>query len=266
MPTSRRPSSVVAHEQHRPPCALVTGGAGGIGTAIVDSLVTDGWKVAACDLAYIGVEIRHDQLAEFEMDVASLTSVKRTVSTAGTWLNGIDAVVTAAGICHLRPFDAITEDDWQSTHDINLKGVFHTIIATLPYLRQSERPAIVNVASDAGVRGSPLFSHYAAAKFGVVGLTLSLAAEFGNLGITVNVVCPGIVDGSPMTHRLIEEKAAYAQTTVQQVEQSLGDGVPLGRLITTKDVAATVSFLTSEAARSISGVALLVDAGASMHP
>jgi len=159
----------------------------------------------------------------------------------------IDILINNAGICYLRPFDEISENEWDKVMAINLKGTFLCCQAVLPIMKEKNRGCIINLTSLAAKTGGILVgAHYSASKAGVTSLTKSLAKYAAKYGINVNAVSPGFID-TEMT-----KDFNYDVNTV-----------PLGRLGTPTDVAKVVRFLTSEDAKYITGEIIDVDGGVS---
>jgi meso-butanediol dehydrogenase/(S,S)-butanediol dehydrogenase/diacetyl reductase len=176
-------------------------------------------------------------------------------------MGGLDTLVNSAGVFEFRPFEEISEREWDWMIDVNLKGVFLSCQAAMPYLRASGRGRIVNISSDAGKKGYALISTYVASKFGVVGLTQSLAAEYGPFGVTVNAVCPATVSETGMGQKVLEQKVRLFDKPADRVLADGASSFPLRRLGTVADVADTILFLISESAGWISGESINIDGG-----
>ena len=244
--------------------ALITGGASGFGFGVAERLVAAGATVAIADIDGAAVRQAAARLPgsiPVEIDVADVTSVAAGVARAAAAMDGLDTLVNSAGVFEFRAFEAITEAEWDWILDVNLKGVFLCCQAALPFLRASGRGRIVNVASDAGKRGYPLISAYVASKFGVVGLTESLAVEFGPDGVTVNAVCPSTVADTGMGQKVLGQKVELFDKPPERVLADGAAGYPLRRLGTVADVADTICFLVSESAGWISGESINIDGG-----
>jgi NAD(P)-dependent dehydrogenase (short-subunit alcohol dehydrogenase family) len=244
--------------------ALVTGGASGFGLAVVERLQAAGATVAIADIEAGAVDRAVDRspgAIPVVMDVADRASVLAGVAEAAAAMDGLDTLVNSAGVFEFRAFEEIPESEWDWILGVNLKGVFLTCQAAMPHLRTSGRGRIVNVASDAGKRGYPLISTYVASKFGVVGLTESLAAEFGPQGVTVNAVCPSTVADTGMGQKVLGQKVKLFDKTPDRVLSDGAASYPLRRLGTVGDVADTIMFLLSDSAGWISGESINIDGG-----
>ena len=244
--------------------ALVTGGASGFGFAVAERLTQAGASVAIADLdpdVVTAAAARLPGALPVTMDVADRAAVVAGTAKAADAFGGLDTLVNSAGVFEFRPFEEISEREWDWMLDVNLKGVFLSCQAAMPYLRDSGRGRIVNVASDAGKKGYALISTYAASKFGVVGLTESLAAEFGPDGVTVNAVCPATVSETGMGQKVLEQKVRLFGKPADQVLEEGAARYPLRRLGTVADVADTIMFLISDSAGWISGESINIDGG-----
>ncbi len=226
--------------------ALVTGGASGIGRAVVEALQQDAW-VAALDVAFPDGEQPASLAAT--VDVTDRGALAKAIGEIVAERGGIDWVVCAAGIVHDSVSWKMTDAQWDDVIRVNLTGAFNTARAATECLRQSSCGRLLFVGSINGMRGKFGQANYAASKAGLIGLARSLALELARDGVTVNVVAPGFVD-TPMTRTLPTDlrEGAVART-------------PLGRMGHPEEVAATVRFLCSEAAGFITGVVLPVDGG-----
>ena len=244
--------------------ALVTGGASGFGYGVAERLRRAGASVAIADVDPTAVKAAVQRLPgtlPLLMDVTNRASVIEGMARAADAFGGLDTLVNSAGVFEFRPFEEISEREWDWILDVNLKGVFLACQAAMPFLKASGRGRIVNISSDAGKKGYALISTYVASKVGVVGLTESLAAEFGPQGVTVNAVCPSTVAATGMGQKVLGQKAQLFNKPPEQVLEDGAAAYPLRRLGTVADVADTILFLISESAGWISGESINIDGG-----
>ncbi|WP_040841302.1 SDR family NAD(P)-dependent oxidoreductase [Nocardia brevicatena] len=246
--------------------AMVTGGASGLGRHIAARLHEAGAAVAIVDIDRTAAtraarEIGPDALA-VTTDVRSPDAVREAVARVADEFGGLDTIVISAGVFHVGALEDTSEDDWDRTLDINLKGAFLTIRAAAPLLRASGRGRIVTIGSDCGRRGFGLQVPYSAAKFGLIGLTEAVAAELAGAGVTANCVCPVGCPTTGMGQQVLEWKVARTGRTADQIRDSAAATNPLGRNATETDVADATLFFLSEHAGFLTGVTLDVDGGA----
>jgi NAD(P)-dependent dehydrogenase (short-subunit alcohol dehydrogenase family) len=241
---------------------LVTAGASGIGRAISDLLIAHGAKAHICDVSdefLADFRSAHPGAGASRADVSSDDDVERLFGDVERSLGGLDALVNNAGIAGpTGGVEEIAPADWRRTIDVCLTGGFLCARHAVPLLKQAGGGAIVNMSSSAGRFGYAFRTPYSAAKWGVIGLTQSLAKELGPANIRVNAILPGIVEG-PRMSAVIEARAKQTGVSYEAMEKSYLDRVSLRRMVTAHDVAATVAYLLSEAARNISGQSLGVD-------
>lgn len=246
--------------------AVVTGGAAGFGLEVARRLLAEGAGVAILDIDPAKLDRATDELGEgtvgIEADVRSPESVRRAVERAAQELDGLDTVVNSAGVIHFKPLADVTEQDWDLTLDVNLKGVFLVCQAALPYLRASGRGRIVSLSSDAGKRGFEWIQAYTASKFGVIGLTESMAVELASDRVTVNCVCPVGCPTTDMGAGIVQWKIATTGKSAEQVKADAARTNPIGRNATVGDVAAAIMYFISDDASFLTGVALDIDGGA----
>jgi meso-butanediol dehydrogenase/(S,S)-butanediol dehydrogenase/diacetyl reductase len=247
--------------------ALVTGGASGFGLAVARSLRDAGAKVAIADLSKDALDAARDDdgpaLLPLHVDVTNAAQVREAVDHASGEFGGLDTLVISAGVIHVKPYDEVSEREWDQTLDVNLKGAFLVSQAAAPLLSASGRGRVVAVSSDAGKKGFPWIAAYCASKFGLIGLCESIAAELAPSGVTVNCVCPTSCPATGMGQMLTAWKVDQAQSNVDDVLRSIAASSPLGRYVEVADVVATIMFLLSAEASLLTGLAIDVDGG--MH-
>jgi NAD(P)-dependent dehydrogenase (short-subunit alcohol dehydrogenase family) len=241
---------------------LVTAGASGIGLATARAFAVEGARVVICDIdeAALGAVAKSDPvLAQTVCDVAEPSAVARLFDTVAKELGGLDALVNNAGIAGpTAPCEEVSLADWQRTLDVNITGQFLCAQRAIPMLKKSSNASIANLSSAAGRFGFPLRTPYAASKWGVVGLSKSLAIELGPAGVRVNAICPGLVAG-PRIERVIASKAAARGVAADVVRAEGVAKTSLRRFVTAEDIANSIVFLASPAGANISGHALPVD-------
>lgn len=234
--------------------ALVTGGASGIGAAIVRRLAADGLAVVCADLQVeaaerLAGEIGQTGVTAVGLDVCDFERVHAVVAEHGPF----DVLVNCAGVDQHAFFTDTSPADWRRLLAVNLEAVLNTTHAVLPAMQAAGYGRIVNVASEAGRLGSRGGSVYAAAKGGVIAFTRSIARENGRKGITANVVAPGPID-TPLLRQAVAQGG-------DKLMNAMSAATLAGRLGTSEEVAAAVSFLASEAAGYVTGEVLGVSGG-----
>ncbi|MGA2793326.1 MAG: SDR family NAD(P)-dependent oxidoreductase [Roseiarcus sp.] len=246
--------------------AIVTGGARGIGAAIVRALARAGVGVAIADLDLAAAQVLADEVggAAFEIDVRDRASTQRAVERAVERLGGLDILCANAGVSTMRRAVDITDEEWEFNLAVNARGVFlSNQIACRYFLAEKRKGVIVNTASLAGKVGAPLLAHYSASKFAVLGWTQALAREMAPHDIRVNAVCPGFVRTS-MQEREIVWEGELRGMSPDAVRAEYVSLTPMRRIEEPEDVADVVVFLASDAARFMTGQAINVTGGVRM--
>jgi len=233
--------------------ALVTGAASGIGAAIAGALAAKGVRVAVVDLNAEAATARAAALQDSiacACNVADPASVAKAVAQVRAGFGRIDILVNSAGIVDLAPAEDISLQAWQRTMDVNLTGSFLVAQEVGRVMIAQRSGRIINLASQAGSVAIDQHVAYCASKFGVIGLTKTLALEWGQYGITVNSVSPTVV--------LTElGKSAWAGPKGEAMKAQ----IPTGRFAEPCEIAAAAVFLASDAAGMINGADLIVDGG-----
>lgn len=231
---------------------VVTGGASGIGAAIVDAFLTQGARVALFDR---NVQGANPQALAIECDISDDVNVRSAVTSAVEAFGGIDVLVNNAGIGASGTVEDNDDDQWHEVYDINVVGLVRTSRACLPYLRSSGAAAIVNMCSIAATAGLPQRALYSATKGAVLALTRAMAGDHLADGVRVNCVNPGTVD-TPWVSRLLADAADPESERI-----ALNARQPHGRLVSPTEVASAVVYLASPLSRSTTGTSIAVDGG-----
>jgi 2-hydroxycyclohexanecarboxyl-CoA dehydrogenase len=247
-------------EEHPARIALVTGGARGIGRAIVHALAADGRRVVVGDILDDGAEETAAEVGglAIHLDVTDTASVDAAVGDVESELGPVEILVNNAGWDEFRRFLETDEAFWDDIIELNYKGCLRMSRRVVPGMVELGYGRVVNIASDAARVGSSLEAVYAGAKGGVVAFSKTLAREVARYGVTVNSVCPG-----PTETPLLEGMLASGGGGAQMVE-ALRKAVPMRRLGRPDDVAAAVAFLASDSAGFITGQTLSVSGGLTM--
>lgn len=239
--------------------ALITGGAGGIGSAITTALADCKIRIVVLDVdldgarrVAAGVEEKGIEALAVQADITKFEQIQNAVEQALTRFESIDILVNNAGWTEAHPFLEESEAYWDRVIDINLKGVMLMSHAVLPNMIESKQGRIVNVASEAGRVGAPYQAAYSAAKGGVIAFTKALALENARHNIFINCVCPGQIN-TPLLHNQPEH-------LIKKVTQN----IPMRRVGEPEEIADAVAFLCSEKASYITGQALSVGGGITM--
>lgn len=241
---------------------LVTAGAGGIGLEIARSFVREGAKVHVCDVddaALASMATSDPDVTRSRADVARRADVTRLFEETLDVLGGLDVLVNNAGIAGpTGRVDEISPEDWDRTLEVNITGHFNCVRLAVRHLRESGNASIINLSSAAGRFGFPLRSPYSASKWAVVGFTRTLAMELGPLGIRVNAILPGVVEGDRI-RRVIESKAQARGISYEEMQDEFLRNVSLRTAVTPQQIADQIVFLCSPRGRTISGQAISID-------
>ena len=240
---------------------LVTAGASGIGKEIARTFAREGARVHVCDIdsqALKALAASDPGITKSFCDVSDRAQVDLLFQEGLSALGGYDCLVNNAGISGpTGRVEEISPEDWDRCLTVDLTSQFNCTRVAIPHLKKSKNPSIMNLSSQAGKHGFPLRSAYAAAKWGVIGFTKSIAMELGEFGIRVNALLPGPVAGDRI-RRVIESKAQQRGLPFAEVEKEVFANVSIKEYVTAQQLADMVVFVASPSGRTISGQAISV--------
>ena len=240
---------------------LVTAGGGGIGRATSAAFARSGARVHICDIdaEALGKSCEESGGTGTLADVGDPDAVDALFDAALSALGGLDVLVNNAGVSGpTARVEAISAREWRRTMDVNLAGQFYCVRRAVAPLAASGGGSVINLSSTAGLYGFPFRTPYAASKWGVIGLTKSLAMELGEHNIRVNAICPGAID-NPRMHGVVAREAKAKGVSPDSILDAYVRMSSLRTLIDPEDIADTILFLASPAAHKISGQVLSVD-------
>ena len=240
---------------------LITGGASGIGAEVALLLASRGAKVLIADLSEDNglrtleqAKAQGNDIHFVKVDVASGDSVRALFATAMKSLGGLDVVINNAGIDHTpAPMHELSDDDFDRNIAVNLKGVWHCMRAAIACMAPNGGGHVINVASVAGLRSSPMISAYSASKHGVIGLTKSAAVEYARANIRFNAVCPSFVD-TPMVQNTLAKLDERGQKAIIKAN-------PMKRLGKPEEIAGAMAWLCSDESSFMTGQTMVLDGG-----
>ena len=242
---------------------LVTAGAAGIGRTLAKTFLEHGARVHICDIdekALAEARKQYPSVSQSRADVANLADVDRLFDDVARQLGGLDVLVNNAGVAGpTAKVEDIRPEDWDRCIAIDLNGMFYCTRKAMPMIKAAGGGSIVNLSSAAGRHGFPQRTPYAAAKWGVVGFTKSLAAEAGPDKVRVNCILPGLVEGERI-ERVIAAKAKALGVTHEAMRARLLETTSLRSTVSAQDIANMALFVCTEPGRRITGQALPVDA------
>lgn len=236
--------------------AIVTGAGHGIGKATALAFAREGARVAAVDINLAGAEATASEIAArdglalaVQADVSQAASVEAMVETVLAWGGSIDVLLNNAGITRDARLVKMTEQQWDSVINVNLKGVWLCTRAVAPHMSAQGRGSIINVSSIVGLYGNFGQTNYAATKGGVISMTKTWARELGASGVRVNAVTPGFI------------ATEMIETIPEKVVQTVQERTPLRRLGKPEEVAAVYIFLASDDSSFVTASVIQVDGG-----
>jgi NAD(P)-dependent dehydrogenase (short-subunit alcohol dehydrogenase family) len=242
--------------------ALVTAGASGIGRCIAETLLDHGVAVHVCDQSAEALQNflqAHPEASGSLTDVADASQVELMIAELDSRHHRLDILVNNAGISGpTAAVDDISVEDWDRTISVDLSAHFYVTRAAVPFLRRRKKGAIINISSNAAFFGFPLRSAYTAAKWGMIGLTKTWAMELGPVGIRVNAICPGSVNGARI-EGVIARDAAARGVTPDEIKAVYARQSSMRCFVDAQDVANMAVFLASDLGVNVSGQALGID-------
>lgn len=248
--------------------AIVTGGGGGIGRAIALRFIREGGSVVVAGPTEEKIRSVEKEILDSGgralavlTDVADEADVERMVGAALSGFGQIDILVNNAGIAGPTALvHNVSREDWDRTFAVNLTGAFLCAKHVLPHLIERRSGCIINITSIAGLQAYAYRSPYCASKWGMIGLTQTLAQEGGQYGITANAIAPGPVRG-PRIERVIRNRAEEMKLPYEEVVRQYVEPTALKRMVEEEDIAAMAVFLASDEGRNITGETLNISGG-----
>ena len=241
---------------------VLTGAASGIGLVMAKRFSELGDRVALCDSSHAHLAAAQEALPNAITALADVTDedqMQHFFAQVTERFAGVDIFISNAGTGGPAGLlDALQYDAWQACLSVNLNGAFLGARWASEMMRAQGAGVILFMSSSSGLHGVPMRSPYVAAKWGLIGLTKTLAMELGPSGVRVNAICPGAVEGDRMQH-VLEIEANATGRSLEEMRQQYSQGVSLRRFVSPEDIADMAVFLSSEAARQVTGQALAVD-------
>ena len=243
---------------------IISAAGDGIGLTISKLIVAEGGKVYLTDINLKKInKIKNkkkynNKIFATQLDANNYEDVKKYFLSLNKIVK-IDGLINNVGIAGPTKFlEKISNDEWRNTIETNLNTHFYFSKFSIPLLKKNKSGSIINISSTAGLFGFPQRTPYAASKWGIIGLTKSLAMELGKYNIRVNSICPGSVKGDRM-ERVIDSKAKLLKTSPRKIKKEFESMTSMRSFVTKEDIASMVIYLLSEQSNNISGQSITID-------
>ncbi len=241
---------------------LVTAGASGIGRIIAEKFLSYGCLVHICDIDRDAIDeflTKNPRASASMADVSDPGQVELLFKDFSSYFDHLDILVNNAGIAGpTADLAEIRPADWDKTIAVNLNGQFYVTRLAIPIMKKAGSGSIINISSSAGLFGCPKRAPYVASKWAIIGITKTLAMELGPLGIRVNAICPGSVEG-PRIEKVIKRDADSRECSPEEIRKIYACQMSLRRFVTPDEIAGMAIFLASDMGAGISGQAIGVD-------
>ncbi|MCZ6678234.1 MAG: SDR family NAD(P)-dependent oxidoreductase [Candidatus Poribacteria bacterium] len=242
--------------------AWISGGASGMGEATAELFAEEGAKVAVVDIqpergqkVVEAIAAHGGQAIFLECNVAREEAVRQSIEKTAEHFGGLQIVVNCAGVVHVAPLHAYSEQEWDDLMGVNVKSIFFSLKHSLSYLRQNQRSYMVNIGSVGSFIGQAQTPAYITSKHAVLGLSRSIALDYAADGLRCNCVCPGITD-TPMLRFHLDTTPDPQATLANRLRR-----VPMGVALTPIDIARAVLYFSCEDSAGVTGTSLVVDGG-----
>ena len=243
---------------------IISAAGDGIGLTISKLIVAEGGKVYLTDINLKKInKIKNNKkfnnkIFATQLDANNYENVKKYFLTLNK-ITKIDGLINNVGIAGPTKFlEKISDDEWKNTIETNLNTHFYFSKFSIPLLKKNKSGSIINISSTAGLFGFPQRTPYAASKWGIIGLTKSLAMELGKYNIRVNSICPGSVKGDRM-EKVINSKAKLLKTNPKKIKKEFESMTSMRSFVTKEDIASMVIYLLSDQSNNISGQSITID-------
>ena len=254
--------------------AIVTGSTSGIGLGIARALAQQGADVllngfgSAAEIEFTRAELQRQfgvKVRYSGADMSKPAEVRAMAELAQAEFGKVDIIVNNAGIQHVAPIEDFPEEKWDAVLAINLSSAFHLIKAVVPGMKARRFGRVINIASAHGLTASPFKSAYIAAKHGLIGLSKTVAVELAEFGVTSNTICPGYVKTPLVEKQIADQAKAHGISPEQVVRDVMLSHQARKEFVQVEELAALAVFLAGDAAASMTGAALAMDGGWTLH-